>query len=215
MHVRQYSVATQAFGKQAGVSARIKRLLDIVLASSLLVLLAPACLAVAILIKLHDGGPVIHRRRVVGCDEDFDALKFRSMRVDGDEWLASHPEFLREFEKNFKLSSDPRVTHIGEFLRRTSLDEVPQLINVLRGEMSIVGPRMISRPELAKYGANAAKLLSVKPGLTGYWQVAGRSSGGYEERVRFDMYYVDNWSLTLDLALLARTPLRVLRGQGD
>lgn len=201
-------------GVERAASATLKRVLDAVLASLMLLLFAPLLLFIAAVVKLQDRGPVIHRRRVVGCSGEFDALKFRSMRVDADAWLASNRPLFHEFERDFKLRDDPRVTPFGALLRRSSADELPQLFNVLRGQMSLVGPRMITRPELAKYGRCAPKLLSVRPGLTGYWQIFGRQYAGYDERVRMDCYYIDNWSLALDLAILLRTPMRVLRGQG-
>src|SRR5262249_88316 len=149
----------------------------------------------ALAVKLQDGGPAIYRRRVIGPSGEFDAYKFRSMRTDADSALAKNPALRREFERNFKLISDPRVTRIGAWLRRVSLDELPQLVNVLKGEMSLVGPRMITGPELAKYGDSGTLLLTVKPGLTGYWQVYGRQAVAYEERVQMDIFYIENWSL--------------------
>ncbi|HZI46456.1 MAG TPA: sugar transferase [Pyrinomonadaceae bacterium] len=192
----------------------IKRGLDVTLALVLLVSLAPLLFMIAVLIWLHDGGPVLYRRRVVGRTADFDAFKFRTMRVDADAVLASNPEIRREFEQNFKLKKDPRVTRVGAVLRKYSLDELPQLLNVLRGQMSLVGPRMITVAELPKYGEFESLLRSVRPGLTGYWQVNGRQTVGYEERVRMDVYYVQNWSLALDVKILLRTPWKILRGEG-
>src|SRR5260370_25269540 len=119
---------------------------------------------------LEDRLPIIYRRRVIGTTGQFDAFKFRSMRRDADSILASNPALKAEFERNFKLRNDPRVTRVGAFLRKVSLDELPQLFNVLRGEMSLVGPRMITAPELDRYGPHRQLLLTVKPGLTGYWQ---------------------------------------------
>jgi len=191
-----------------------KRLLDILLAFLLLILTFPILGVIAILIKLQDGGPVIHRRRVLGQKAEFDAFKFRSMSTNADTALANDASLRKEFEKNFKLRKDPRVTKVGAWIRRFSLDELPQLVNVLRSEMSLVGPRMISPPELEKYGEAKALLLSVKPGLTGYWQVYGRQRVDYAERVKMDMFYIQNWSLLLDLKLLLMTPMRVLRGIG-
>lgn len=126
-----------------------------------------------LLIMLEDRGPVFYRRRVVGRRGEFDAYKLRTMRTDADAILLGDPALRMEFERNFKLKNDPRVTRIGTILRVWSLDEVPQLFNVLRGEMSLVGPRMITKSELAKYGPHSDLLRSVKPGLTGYWQVSG------------------------------------------
>ena len=136
------------------------------------------------------------------------------MQVDADGVLAQDLGLRMEFEKNYKLTADPRVTRVGAWLRKFSLDELPQLFNVLRGQMSLVGPRMISLPELEKYGEAKMLLLTVKPGLTGYWQVYGRQRVDYAERVRMDIFYIQNWSLVLDLKLLLLTPMRVLKGTG-
>ena len=191
-----------------------KRLLDMLAASMLLLALAPLYALLALAIRLQDGGPAIYRRRVVGPRGEFDAYKFRTMRIDADAVLRNDLSLRQEFEKNYKLTVDPRVTRIGSWLRKLSLDELPQLSNVLRGEMSLVGPRMISPPELEKYGDAKALLLSVKPGVTGYWQVYGRQRVDYAERVRMDVFYIQNWSLALDLKLLLLTPIRVLKGTG-
>jgi lipopolysaccharide/colanic/teichoic acid biosynthesis glycosyltransferase len=199
---------------RSAAHATLKRLQDVIGSSFLLLILSPALAVIALAIKLQDRGSVIYRRRVVGPSGEFDAFKFRSMRVDADSVLMKNPELWREYQKNFKLLADPRVTKFGAWLRKLSLDELPQLVNVLLGQMSLVGPRMITAPELAKYGAAKALLLSVKPGLTGYWQVHGRQEVDYSERVRMDMFYIQNWSLALDFEILLRTPIRVLKGTG-
>ena len=177
-------------------------------------LLAPLLALIALTVLIADGAPLIHRRRVIGVRGEFNAFKFRTMRRDADSCLAADARMRSAFEKNFKLKSDPRVTRIGRLLRKYSLDELPQLVNVCAGQMSLVGPRMITAPELEKYGAFQAALLTVRPGLTGYWQVYGRQEVSYEERVRMDMYYIQNWSLWMDLHLLLLTPWRVIRGRG-
>jgi len=192
----------------------VKRVLDVLVAGALLILLAPLLAILAVLIKLQDGGPVLYRRRVVGRQGNFDAFKLRTMRANADDILKNDPALRREFEVNFKLKNDPRVTRLGALLRKSSLDELPQLWNVLKGEMSLVGPRMIHPSELQKYGSAGWIFRSVKPGLTGYWQVEGRQEVSYEQRVEMDLLYVKNWSLALDLKILAKTPLRVLRGAG-
>lgn len=191
-----------------------KRVIDVFGAGLALILLAPVLLVAVLAVKLQDGGPIIYRRRCVGCRGDFDAFKLRSMRVDADRYLEEHPVLKAEFERNYKLNDDRRVTPVGAFLRKTSIDELPQLINVLRGQMSLVGPRMITRPELEKYGDKAATLLTVKPGMTGYWQVAGRQEVEYGDRVDMDMYYITHWSLAFDLQILLQTPLKVLKREG-
>jgi lipopolysaccharide/colanic/teichoic acid biosynthesis glycosyltransferase len=192
----------------------VKRSLDAIGSLMLLVVLSPLFFAIALLILITDGSPIIYRRRVVGPSGEFDAFKFRTMRRDADEMLRRDVSLQRAFQENFKLKSDPRVTAVGAVLRKFSLDELPQLFNVLRGQMSLVGPRMITAPELEKYGDHCALLLTVKPGLTGYWQVHGRQEVSYAERVRMDIEYIRNWNLRMDLELLWLTPLRVIRGRG-
>jgi lipopolysaccharide/colanic/teichoic acid biosynthesis glycosyltransferase len=167
-----------------------------------------------LLIKWEDGGPVFYRRGVVGPKGDFDAYKLRTMRVDADVVLQRRPQLWEEFQANFKLREDPRVTRVGRYLRKWSLDELPQLLNVLRGQMSLVGPRMKTRTELEKYGPYRDLVLSVKPGLTGYWQVSGRQDVSYEERVNMDVFYVQNWSLRFDFKILLKTAWKVLKREG-
>jgi len=191
-----------------------KRLLDLVGASFLLVLLTPVIALCALLIKLQDGGPVFHRRRVVGRHGEFDAFKLRTMCPQADTILQQNPSLKREFELNSKLRDDPRITPIGAVLRKLSLDECPQLWNVLRGEMSLVGPRMITAEELKKYGDAGWIFRATKPGLTGFWQVQGRQEVSFEQRVQMDLFYVQNWSLKLDCKILLRTPWVVVRGVG-
>ncbi len=188
--------------------------MDVIGSIFLLLLSSPLIGICGLLVRLQDGGPAIHRRRVIGKAGEFDALKLRTMRSDADEVLARDPLLRKLFEINFKLKDDPRITPLGRLLRRTSLDELPQLWNVLKGEMSLVGPRMISPQELARYGDAAWIFGALKPGLTGYWQVEGRHGVSYEERVAMDWSYVENWSLLNDVKILCKTPWRVLRGMG-
>jgi lipopolysaccharide/colanic/teichoic acid biosynthesis glycosyltransferase len=136
------------------------------------------------------------------------------MRVDADRMLEKDPELRQQFVKQYKLASDPRVTNVGRFLRKYSLDEFPQFFSVLRGNLSLVGPRTIRSEESLRYGALLPKLLSVKAGLTGFWQVMGRQLTTYEERVQMDMFYIDHWSLWLDLWIIAKTFWKVLRAEG-
>ncbi|HEY6971219.1 MAG TPA: sugar transferase [Candidatus Angelobacter sp.] len=200
-------------------AAILKRLVDLFLCLLLLPILLPACILIAVAIRLDSPGPVFFQHRRLGrYGQVFYMLKFRSM-VKGAEkmlagLLASNPEARKEFERSYKLQQDPRCTRIGRWLRRTSLDELPQVFNVLRGQMSLVGPRAIVEPELEKYGAFASRLLLVKPGITGLWQVNGRSDVAYPERVQLDMSYVDRQSITLDLWILFRTIAVVLRRKG-
>jgi lipopolysaccharide/colanic/teichoic acid biosynthesis glycosyltransferase len=199
-------------GRPAGVA--LKRLIDIAGSAALILLTSPLLLLIALLVKLQDGGPILYRRRVVGHRGEFDAYKFRSMRTDADAFLLANAALRAEFERNFKLKSDPRVTSLGALLRKYSFDELPQLFNVIRGQMSLVGPRMITPAELQKYGPYQGRLLTVKPGLTGYWQVHGRQETSYHDRVAMDMFYIDHWSIALDLKILLYTPLKVVRGEG-
>jgi lipopolysaccharide/colanic/teichoic acid biosynthesis glycosyltransferase len=193
----------------------IKQSLEFPLALAAFVALMPVMLLVALTISVTSPGGVIHRRRVAGrSGTQFDAFKFRTMVPDADEWIRRDPALRSEFDAKFKVTDDPRITPAGRVLRKFSLDELPQLLNVLKGQMSLVGPRMISPEEFPKYGPYVDKLLTVKPGLTGLWQVSGRQATTYNRRVELDMDYIDNWSLRLDLAILARTPLVVIRGKG-
>lgn len=191
-----------------------KRALDLAIAGTLLLLLAPLITVLAALIMLGDVGPAIYRRRVVGLGGEFDAFKLRTMRVNADEILNGDPVLRGKFEVNYKLKEDPRVTRIGAILRKTSLDELPQLWNVLKGEMSMVGPRMITPAERARYGEAAWVFDIMRPGLTGYWQVEGRQEVAYEQRINMDLFYLRNWSIGMDLKILLKTPWRVVRGAG-
>lgn len=198
-----------------GLDAVLKALLDYTLTLAALALLWPILVALAILIKTGSPGPVFHRRRVLGLNgRPFDALKFRTMYVDGDSILAAHPELQAELTRAHKLKRDPRVTPIGRFLRKYSLDELPQLFNVLARQMSLVGPRMITAAELNQYEQSDMNLMTVRPGLTGLWQVSGRSDVSYADRVRLDMYYVRNYNIWLDLQIIWQTIPVVLSGKG-
>ncbi|GLW62055.1 exopolysaccharide biosynthesis polyprenyl glycosylphosphotransferase [Actinomadura rubrobrunea] len=193
----------------------VKDLFDRVMALVALVVLSPLLLVVALLIKFTSEGPVLFRQTRVGRDgREFTVLKFRTMVVDAE---ARKTELLVHNEHDgvlFKIRKDPRITPIGRKLRRYSLDELPQLINVLRGDMSLVGPRPPLPEEVARYGGDVYRRLAVKPGLTGLWQVSGRSDLSWEESVRLDLRYVDNWSLALDLLILWKTWSAVVRGSG-
>ena len=193
----------------------LKRALDIAVSFVALLLLLPVMAVIAIAVWLDSRGPIIHKRRVVGVGgKTFDAYKFRTMYVNGDEILARNPELKRELEENQKLKNDPRVTRLGRKLRPTSLDELPQLFNVLRGQMSLVGPRMITEQERRLYGKWRTNLLTVKPGITGLWQVSGRSNLNYSERVALDMHYIRNHSIWFDLYLLWLTIPAVFKKRG-
>jgi lipopolysaccharide/colanic/teichoic acid biosynthesis glycosyltransferase len=184
----------------------LKRLIDIVFSLLGIILLAPVFLIVAVSIKLDDGGDIFHFREIVGLqNRRFFALKFRTMIPDADGYLLNHPKLLQEYKQNMKLEEDPRITRIGGFLRRTSLDELPQLFNVLIGQMTLVGPRMIHPMELSRYGKYAQKRLSVKPGMTGLWQLYGRRQDSLEMRIALDMQYIDSRTILLDLVILLKT----------
>lgn len=218
MRVKQIgSVALLAANRtRLSLSERIiKGVTDISLSLLALAVLSPFMLILALIIKLDSPGPVIHRRRVLGTSgKPFDAFKFRTMVTNGDEVLVRHPELARQLERDMKLKDDPRVTRVGKLLRKLSLDELPQLFNVLLGQMSLVGPRMITPEEADRYGRWQLNLLTVKPGITGLWQVSGRSDISYSERVNIDMSYIRNYSLWLDLVLLARTIPAVFKKTG-
>ncbi len=193
----------------------VKRVTDLVGSAAILTMLAPLLLVIAACIKLTSPGPVIFRQSRLGRGgRRFPCYKFRTMVRDAEARLASCGDLAARFDENFKLKDDPRVTPVGALLRRTSLDELPQLWNVLTGDMSLIGPRPIVEPELAKYGRHAGLLLTVKPGLGGVWQVSGRSDTSYPERVAMDMSYVDSRSLGFDLWLVFRTAVVVIRGRG-
>lgn len=205
----------QARGQNPPWQRALKRACDIGLAGLACLVLLPVFAVIAVAIKLSSRGPVFHRRRVVGRGgQPFDAFKFRTMRPDADAMLDGMPELKLQYTANYKLMDDPRRTAIGSVLRKYSLDELPQLFNVMRGEMSLVGPRIVTAPELEKYGDYADVLLTVRPALTGLWQVSGRNNLSYAERVNLDMYYIQNWSLWLDAQILCRTPLVVLKSEG-
>jgi len=193
----------------------IKRLMDIVISSLILALALPFFIPIALAIFIDNPGCVLYRRRVVGKGgKPFFALKLRTMVENGDEHILRDGKLAKEFLTNHKLREDPRITRVGKFLRKTSIDELPQLINVLKGEMSLVGPRMISFPELEKFGEWQDKILEVKPGITGLWQVSGRSDLDYNARIQLNVYYVNNRSVLLDLKILAKTIPAVLTAKG-
>lgn len=216
---------SSAPGKTLGrISARAehspwKRAMDIVVAGAALLFLSPLMLLVAILIKAEDGGPIlfVHNRcgargRMFGC------MKFRSMRVDAAErleWLlANDKDALEDWRRYQKLKNDPRITPIGKFIRKTSLDELPQLINILLGQMSVIGPRPITSGEIYRYGDAYAYYSSVRPGISGLWQVSGRNNLTYPERVELDVRYVRTWSIWRDIEILFKTVPVVLLGSG-
>jgi Undecaprenyl-phosphate galactose phosphotransferase WbaP len=183
------------------------------------IIISPVLILIALLVKLTSPGPVLYGQMRIGMNSRrFKAYKFRSMVIDADArlkaLLESDPEAREQWESNHKLKNDPRITGVGKLLRKTSLDEFPQLINILKGEMSLVGPRPIVDDEIKKYGENFDRIFSVKPGLSGLWQVSGRSDTDYTSRVALDTYYLQNWSVWLDLWVLYKTAGVVFRGRG-
>ena len=205
--------ARESLGERARYDV-VKRAVDAAGSTILVFVLSPVFLLISLLVLSIDGAPIIYRRRVVGPRGEFDAFKFRTMHRDADRRLETDASLRRAFQENFKLRCDPRVTRLGAMLRKFSLDELPQLFNVLMGQMTLVGPRMITAPELEKYGEHQYELRKVKPGLTGYWQVYGRQEVSYAERVEMDLKYIRNRSLWMDFKLLGLTPIRVIRGRG-
>lgn len=199
----------------------IKRLMDIVLSTLAIVILSPLYLLISYLIKLEGEGPIIYKQKRVGKGgKEFWIYKFRTMYADAEErlneLLEKYPDLKREWEQRRKLKNDPRITKIGKILRRTSMDELPQFWNVLKGDMSLVGPRPIVKEELEKhYGDRAKHYTKVKPGITGYWQVSMRNEHeSYEDRVKMELWYIEHRSLWLDLKILLRTAQAVLKGHG-
>ena len=192
-----------------------KRVFDLVVSSGLVLVLSPLLLVVAALIRLQDGGPVLYRQRRVGANgAEFDMIKFRSMVVDADARLAEVAHANEHDGVLFKIRDDPRVTRIGRFIRKYSIDELPQLFNVLRGEMSLVGPRPPLINEFEQYEQDTHRRLLVRPGMTGLWQVSGRSDLPWAEAVRLDLYYVDNWSMVIDLVIMIKTVKAVIVSHG-
>lgn len=198
-----------------------KRIIDIIGSIIGILILIPTTLIIYLARKVskEDKGPLFYEQLRYGKNgKVFRLYKFRSMCIGADkklkEYLENNDEAREEFEKTHKLQNDPRITKIGNFLRKSSLDELPQMINILKGDMSFVGPRPVVEKEVEEYGANKDKFLSVRPGLTGYWQVNGRSNTTYEERMEMELYYVDNCSLWLDIKIFFKTFITVFKKEG-
>ncbi len=198
------------------VYIKIKRVIDVILASVALILLSPLFAIIAIAIKIDSKGPVFFAHKRIGKNGKIIKLyKFRSMVINAEELIKSFtPEQMKEYKENYKLTNDPRITKVGKFLRKTSLDELPQLINIINGDLSIIGPRPVVADELEKYGVNKDKFLSVTPGLTGYWAANGRSNTTYEQRKEMELYYIDNLSLKMDIKVFFKTILSVVKKEG-
>ena len=199
----------------------VKRFIDILggLVGTVLLVPITLCIYLARIILKENDGPLFYEQLRYGKEgKKFRIYKFRSMCIDADkkleEYLAQNDEARKEFEENQKLKDDPRITKIGKFLRKTSIDELPQLINVLKGDMSLIGPRPVVDGEIEKYGNDKDKFLSVKPGITGYWAANGRSDTTYAERIDMELYYVDNISFKLDFKIFVKTILSVIKKEG-
>lgn len=206
-------------GSASAVGGTAKRWFDIVGAAASILLLLPLFCLVALAVKLWDRGPVLYRHRRVGLNgAAFDCLKFRTMVVDADEallrHLAANNDAAREWAESRKLKRDPRITPLGSGMRKTSIDELPQLLNILKGEMSFVGPRPIVAAEVSKYGACIDHYLRARPGLTGPWQVSGRNDVDYATRVALDRHYIEDWSFWRDLTIIAKTVRVVVTARG-
>ena len=194
----------------------IKRSLDVTLSAIALITLSPIFLIIAAIIKLDSKGPVFFIHKRIGKDgKEIGIYKFRSMVQNAEDMIAEFTEEQKkEFRENYKLQDDPRVTKIGKFLRKTSLDELPQILNILKGDLSIIGPRPVIKRELEKYENNKEKFLSVKPGLTGFWAANGRSDTTYSERVQMELYYIDHMSLKMDIKIFFKTIISVIKKEG-
>jgi Undecaprenyl-phosphate galactose phosphotransferase WbaP len=198
---------------------RLKRTLDLIFSFVIGLFTLPLMALIAIIIRIDSKGSIFYQHQRIGKGgENIDIYKFRSMVINADQvledYLTKHPDVETEWANKHKLSKDPRVTRIGRFLRKTSLDELPQLWNVFRGELSMVGPRPIVEQEIPHYEAGFTLYKLVRPGMTGLWQASGRTDTTYQDRVRYDEYYVRNWSIWLDIYILLRTIWVVIRGQG-
>ena len=188
----------------------IKKLFDLLFALLFLILLSPLLIIIFLLIKFSSRGPIFFLQKRIGKNnKSFKCIKFRTMHPEADDILENllsiNKKIKKEFEETHKIKNDPRITNIGNFLRKTSLDELPQLVNVLKGEMSIVGPRPIVSEEKIKYGKNFMKVNSVKPGITGLWQISGRNNLSYKKRIYLDLIYTENINFLLDLRIIIRT----------
>ncbi|MAP95535.1 MAG: UDP-phosphate galactose phosphotransferase [Ponticaulis sp.] len=204
----------------ASINSISKRAFDVACALGALLFLSPLLLAIAVLIKLDDGGPVLFRQRRIGRDgRHFPFLKFRSMSVNAEAALAEliqrDAEAAKEWNKYKKLKKDPRITKIGHFIRRSSIDELPQLINILTGDMSVIGPRPIMSDQIDDYGSNFDHYCAVRPGLSGLWQVSGRNEKTFQERASLDAEYVKSWTFFGDVKLVAQTVPVVLLSKGS
>ena len=194
----------------------VKRVFDLVISTIGLIILSPIFLILAIIVKLDSKGPVFFAHTRYGKNgKKFKMYKFRTMYENAQDMINDFtPEQMKEWKENFKLQDNPRITKVGKFLRKTSLDELPQIVNIIKGDLSIIGPRPVIEEELEKYGENKEKFLSVTPGLTGYWQANGRSSTTYEQRMEMELYYIDHISPKLDFKIFFKTIESVIKKEG-
>lgn len=194
----------------------VKRGIDVFLSSIALIILLPVFAIIALAIKVESKGPIFFKHTRIGKEGKIIKIyKFRSMVQNAEELIKKFtPEQMKEYKENYKLADDPRITKVGKFLRKTSLDELPQLINIIKGDLSIIGPRPVVQEELEKYGTNTQKFLSVTPGLTGYWAANGRSDTTYEERMQMELFYIDNLSFKMDIKVFFKTIEAVIKRKG-
>lgn len=210
------SKVTSKYVKNKPIYDFVKRFADIVCSLVAIILLSPIFIITSIAVKTTSKGPIIFVHKRVGKNEkEIGIYKFRSMVMNAEELIEEFtPEQKAEFQKNFKLENDPRITKVGKFLRKTSLDELPQLFNILKGDLSIVGPRPIVEAETKIYGGYKDMLLSVKPGLTGFWAANGRSNTNYKRRRAMEIYYIKNRSLLFDIKIIFKTIISVFKAEG-
>lgn len=213
---KSQNISTNKIVKKKPLYDFVKRLFDLILSLIFLILSSPFFLIISIAIKLTSEGPVFFVHKRVGLNgKTLGIYKFRSMVTNAEELIKEFtPEQKKEYEKNYKLENDPRITKVGKILRKTSLDELPQLFNILKGELSFVGPRPIMEEETKIFGNYRSMLLSVKPGLTGYWAANGRSNVTYKRRRAMEIYYIKNRSIVMDIKILIKTFISVFKHEG-
>ena len=205
--------AREKYEVKAKEYIKIKRVIDCILSIMALIILSPIYLIIALAVKIDSPGPIFFKHTRIG--KTIKIYKYRTMVTNAEELIKQFtPEQMKEYKENFKLENDPRITKVGKFLRKTSLDELPQLLNIVKGELALIGPRPVVKDELEKYGENAEKFLSVTPGLTGNWTVSGRSNTTYEERMEMELWYVDNISFKTDIQIFFKTIVAVIKKEG-
>lgn len=208
--------AREKYEVKAKEYIKIKRVIDCILSIMALIILSPIYLIIALAVKIDSPGPIFFKHTRIGKNgKTIKIYKYRTMVTNAEELIKQFtPEQMKEYKENFKLENDPRITKVGKFLRKTSLDELPQLLNIVKGELALIGPRPVVKDELEKYGENAEKFLSVTPGLTGNWTVSGRSNTTYEERMEMELWYVDNISFKTDIQIFFKTIVAVIKKEG-